>query len=137
LESQGKPYIPDNWTRLPAAMGTLTSLVTGAPTSGYFATLFLNLMESCPSASLMPFVVQAVGAWCSAYGVDVNFWGEKNVGPRVCAWLERTLANDGAASAAMAEVQDELRRCLDIMVRSGVAQAREIEDSFLSTRKTA
>jgi len=40
---QGRPTIPDNWKGLDATMPTLTSLVAGAPSSGYLAILFLNL----------------------------------------------------------------------------------------------
>ena len=124
LVSSGRPIIPDNWGGLDEVMPTLTGLVVGAPTSGYFATLFLNLVESSPRAPLLPFVVQAMAAWCSAYGVDTNFWSEKEIGGRVCAWLDRTLTADPASPA----VVDDLMKCLDILVRSGVAQAREIEE---------
>src|ERR1700730_371031 len=82
--------IPDNWDGLDGTMPTLTALVTAAPTSGYLATLFLNLVESSPRVVLLPFVVEATTAWCSAYGVDTNFWSEKEIGGRVCAWLDRT-----------------------------------------------
>src|ERR1019366_6344333 len=66
----------DNWNGLDATMPTLTALVTEAPSSGNLATLFLNLVESSPRAALLPFVVQATTAWCSAYGVDsrVDDW---------------------------------------------------------------
>jgi len=64
---------------------------TATPSSGYVATLFLNLVESSPSAALLPLVVQATTVWCSAYGVDTNFWVEKNIGGRVCATLRTRL----------------------------------------------
>src|SRR6266436_235821 len=65
LANRGRPSIPDNWTGLDATMPTLTALVTGASSSGYLATLFLNLVESSPRAARLPFVVQATTAWCS------------------------------------------------------------------------
>lgn len=80
LANRGRPSIPDNWSGLDTTMPTLTALVTGAPSSGYLASLFLNLVESSPRAALLPFVVQATTAWCSAYGVDTNFWSEKDIG---------------------------------------------------------
>jgi hypothetical protein len=136
----GRPSIPDNWTGLDATLPTLTGLVTGAPTSGYLASLFLNLMESSPRAAVLPFVVQATTAWCSAYGVDTNFWSEKEIGTRVCVWLDRTFSADSASADTLLGVADDLLKCLDILVRSGVAQAREIEERIVGmgkSRKTA
>src|SRR5690606_8352447 len=83
--NHGRPSIPENWESLDAVMPTLTALVTGAPSSGYLATLFLNLVESSPRAALLPFVAQAATAWGSAYGSDTNFWAEKDIGGRLCA----------------------------------------------------
>jgi energy-coupling factor transporter ATP-binding protein EcfA2 len=138
--NHGRPSIPDNWTGLDATMPTLTGMVTGAPTSGYLASLFLNLMESSPRAPMLPFVVQATTAWCSAYGVDTNFWSEKEIGTRVCVWLDRTFSADSASADAVPGLADDLLKCLDILIRSGVAQAREIEERIADmgqSRKTA
>jgi hypothetical protein len=109
-------------------MPILTALVTGAPSSGYLAALFLNLVESSPRAALLRFVVQATTAWCSAYGVDTNFWLERGIGSRVCAWLERTFTADPTLPGVLHGINGDLMNCLDILVRSGVAQAREIEE---------
>jgi hypothetical protein len=128
--NNGRPSVPDNWTGLDATMPTLTGLVTGAPSSGYLATLFLNLVEPSPRAALLPFVVQATTAWCSAYGVDTNFWSE--IGGRVCAWLDRAFTADSTSLGALSEVVEDLLKCLDILIRSGVAQAREIEEQITS-----
>jgi hypothetical protein len=126
----GRPTIPDNWSGLQTSMATLTELVVGAPTSGYLASLFLNLVETSHDKALIPFVVQAMAAWCEAYGVDRNFWAEKNIGSRVCAWFDAVLANDATAHAILAESADELFNCLDILVQSGVAQARIVEEKI-------
>jgi hypothetical protein len=106
----------------------LVGLVTSAPTSGYIATLFLNLIESSPRASLLPFVVQVTTAWCAAYGVDTNFRSEKGFGGRVCAWLDRTFTANSTSATVLAGVEEDLLKCLDVFVQSGVAQARQIED---------
>jgi hypothetical protein len=126
----GRPTIPNNWSGLQTSMATLTELVVGAPTSGYLASLFLNLVESSHDKALIPFVVQAMAAWCAAYGVDRNFWAEKNIGSRVCAWSDTVLTNDATAHATFTERADELFRCLDILVQSGVAQARILEEKI-------
>jgi hypothetical protein len=110
-------------------------LVIGAPSSGYLATLFLNLVQSSSRAALLPFVVKATTAWCSAYGVDPNFWSEKDIGSRICVWLERTFTVGSASVHILHEVVEDLSKCLDILIRSGVAQAREIEEQ-IATRFT-
>ena len=141
LANRGRPSIPDNWEGLDPNMPTLVGLAVSAATSGYIATLFLNLIESSPRAALLPFVVEALTAWCTAYGVDTNFWSEKEVGGRVCAWLDRTLTADPASASVVLGVADDLMKCLDILIRSGVAHAREIEERINgkapSGRKTA
>ncbi|UUO65526.1 hypothetical protein DCM83_10120 [Bradyrhizobium betae] len=126
-----RPTIPNNWHDLPTTMPTLTNIVVGAPTSGYIAALFLNLIESSRDKALIPFVVRALTAWCSAYGVDRNFWAERNIGSRVCAWCDEALTKDATARATLTERADDLFRCLDILVQSGVAQARIIEDKLV------
>ena len=130
LANRGRPTIPDNWDGLDGTMPTLTALVTAAPSSGYLATLFLNLVESSPRVVLLPFVVEATTAWCSAYGVDTNFWSEKEIGGRVCAWLDRTFTAGPTSVGMLPEVAEDLMKCLDILIRSGVAQAREIEEQI-------
>jgi CsiD len=126
--NRGRPSIPDNWDGLNGTMPSLTALVTGAPSSGYLATLFLNLVESSPRAVLLPFVVEATTAWCFAYGIDTNFWSEKEIGGRVCVWLDRTFTADPTSVDMLPEVTEDLMKCLDVLIRSGVAQAREIEE---------
>ncbi len=50
------------------------------------------------------------------------------ISERACAWFDAVLTIDAAAHAAMANVTDELFKCLDILVQSGVAHARVLED---------
>jgi hypothetical protein len=133
IANNGRPSIPDNWSGLDGTKPTLTELVTGAPSSGYLATLFLNLVEPSPRAALLPFVLQAATAWCSAYGAETNFWSEKDIGGRLCAWLERTFSADATCVRVLPEVTEDLLKCLDILIRSGVAPAREIEE-HIATR---
>jgi hypothetical protein len=128
FSNHGRPSIPGNWTGLDPNMPLLTALVTGGPCSGYLASLFLNLVDSSPRAALLPYVVQATTAWCCAYGSDTNFWSEKDIGGRVCAWLDRTFTADPASAGALPAVADDLLKCLDILIHSGVAQAHEIEE---------
>jgi hypothetical protein len=118
---------------LDATMPTLIALVTGAPSSGYLATLFLNLVESTPRAVLLPFVVKAMTAW----SVDTNFWSEKEIGGRVCAWLDRTFTADSTSVGMLPEVAEDLMKSLDVLIRSGIAQAREIEERIAASIGTA
>lgn len=130
IVNRGEPSIPRNWEGLDSNMPTLVGLVESAPTSGYIASVFLNLISSSPKASLMPFVVRAVTAWCNAYGVDTNFWSEKGFGVRVCSWIDQTFTADAESAGVVSRVADELLKCLDVLIRSGVAQARQIEDTI-------
>lgn len=125
----GKASIPQRWAGLPEVMPTLTELVKDAPASGYVATAFLTLVESSPCGTLLPSVVAAMSAWASAYGIDANFWSEKGIGTRACAWIATSLKEDTAASlAAISFVGQELTQCLDVLIRAGVPQARELEE---------
>jgi len=138
--NDGTPSIPGNWDGLDGTIPTLTALITGAGSSGYLAILFLNLIGSSPRAALLPYVVSAMTAWCSAYGVDTNFWSENDIGGRVCGWLDRTLEADPTAAAILPAVVDDLMKCLDILIRSGVSQASDIEERIAGmtlNRKTA
>ena len=127
IANRGQPSIPGNWEGLDANMPVLVDLVASASASGYIATLFLNLIDSSPRAVLLPFLVEALQAWCAAYGVDRNFWAEKGFGGRVSAWLDRTCSSDATSVTVLPRVKDDLLKCLDMLIRSGVAQAREIE----------
>jgi energy-coupling factor transporter ATP-binding protein EcfA2 len=126
--SDGTPSTPANWNGLDLTIATLTDLVIGVGSSGYLAVLFLNLIESSPRAALLPNVVQAMTAWCSAYGADTNFWSEKDIGGRACGWLDRMLQTDPAAAKALPSVANDLMKCLDILIQSGVVQASGIEE---------
>lgn len=130
FSNHGRPSIPDDWSGLDATMPALTALVTGAPSSGYLAILFLNLVESSHHAALLSFVVQAATSWCSAYGVDTNFWSEKDIGSRVCTWLDNTINDDSASADHLPGVAEDLLKCLDTLIQSGVAQARGIEEKI-------
>jgi hypothetical protein len=127
IANRGQPSIPGNWEGLDANMPILVNLVVLAPTSGYIATLFLNLIDSSPRAVLLAFAVEALRAWCTAYGADTNFWVEKGFGGRLCTWLDRTFSSDATSATVLPGVEEDLLKCLDVLIRSRVAQAREIE----------
>lgn len=132
--SRGETILPANWTGLDATIRILTDLVTGASTSGCMAVLFLNLLDTSPRAALIAFAVEAASAWTDAYGDDTNFWSERDIGPRLCSWLGRTISEDAASPARIDEMRDPLSKCLDILIRSGVSQASEIESRITAMR---
>lgn len=121
-----RPSIPDNWDGLEAVMPTLTGLVTGAASSGYLAVLFLDLIETSRHPALLPHMVDALGAWCSAYGPDTSFWG-RDIGGRACGWLKDVLS-DGATGRPDAGQVKALVDSLDVLVQAGVTSAREVEE---------
>jgi hypothetical protein len=112
-------------------MPTLTDLVTGAASSGYLAVLFLDLIETSPRPALLPYLIDALGAWCSAYGPDTSFWVSRNIGGRVCRWLTRVLS-DGATGPLDSVQERILLDCLDILVQAGVTSAREVEELLVA-----
>jgi hypothetical protein len=132
----GKPYTPENWAGLPPTMATLTALTSGAPTSGYLATIFLNLVESSATLPLVPHVAEAMAAWSLVYGAEPNFWSENGIGTRVCAWLNRALTgSDGHPVQLDDPTRDSLLKSLDVLVRAGIAQAKEIEERVSESGK--
>jgi hypothetical protein len=123
----GRVHIPDRWQGLLETMPMLAPLVAHFPQSGYLAVVFLTLIESYRSTTMLPAMAQTFSAWCGVHGVGAGFWNEHQVGHRICSWIESALSNDTDTSAALAPVRDELGRCLDVLVRSGIAAARALE----------
>ncbi len=123
----GRTHVPDRWGGLRATAPVLAPLVFDFPQSGYLAVVFLTLMDSYRNTALLPTMVQVFSAWCGVHAVGAGFWNEHEIGPRICNWIESALSNDTEPSAALAPVRDELGRCLDILVRSGIAAARALE----------
>ncbi|MER8395643.1 hypothetical protein NKH10_27940 [Mesorhizobium sp. M1340] len=122
-----RPSVPDNWQGLEAVMPTLTGLATGAASSGYLAVLFLDLIETSRRPALLPYLLEALGAWCSAYGPDTSFWVSHDIGGRVCRWLKDVLSDDATGVLDSSQVK-ALVDSLDILVQAGVTSAREIEE---------
>ena len=123
----GRADLPDRWDGLLETMPVLTPMVTSFPQSGYLAVVFLTVMESSPRAAFLPHMVEAVSAWRKIHAAGANFWNEHQVGNRICEWIERTLNGDPDAANVLLRVRDELSKCLDVLVRSGVAPARALE----------
>jgi hypothetical protein len=121
------PYIPQRWNGLLATMPILTQLSVSVPLSGYVAVLFLTLVETFPCAALLPNVVQVASAWRGAHAVGAQFWSEYQIGHRLCVWMDRALNDEPSATEALTQVQEELGKCLDVLVRSGLAPARALE----------
>jgi hypothetical protein len=123
LASGAGAYIGQDHPRLPGLMPSLADLVISLPRSGYLAALFLTLVETSTSAALLPHVVRVLEAWAGAIGVDADFWLDKEMGVRACAWLARVLGK----STPTIEDNAALAVALDVMVRSGVVRARDLE----------
>jgi len=127
MGGKGRPYLPERCARLPEFMPTLTAVVVAAPLSGYVAWLFLGLIETYPGAALLPYMVKAAAAWANARGVDPVFWSEQQAGRRVCAWITAVLDEDPDSLRRVPGLREPLMTSLDIMIRSGVTQARDLE----------
>lgn len=123
----GRASLPDRWDGLLETMPVLIPIVTSFPQSGYLAVVFLTVMESSPRGAFLPHMIEAVSAWRKIHAAGANFWNEHQVGNRICEWIERTLSSDSDAANVLPQVRDELSKCLDVLVRSGVALARALE----------
>jgi hypothetical protein len=125
--SAGRAHIPTDWPGLVDGMPVIAGLVRAAPSSGYLATLVLNLLEDQARPELLPFVVDCLMAWREAYDADPNFWVEKEIGSRACTWLRTTLERAKASTSYESKVLEDLHLCLDLLVRVGVGHASDVE----------
>ena len=105
-------------------MPILTELAASVPKSGYVAVLFLTLVKSYPCAALLRDVVRVASAWRGEHAVGAQFWTEHQIGHRLCVWIDEALKDEPVVFEALTRVQDDLGKCLDVLVRSGLASAR-------------
>jgi len=66
---------------------------------------------------------------------EISGWAEKNIGSRVCAWLDTVLANDASSRDRLTSMAEELFKCLDVVVQSGVAHARILEEKITNPER--
>jgi hypothetical protein len=133
--NRGRADFPDRWDGLLETMPVLTPIVTSFLQSGYLAVVFLTVIENSPRAAFLPHMVEAVSAWRKIPAAGANCWNEHQVGDRICEWIERTLSGDPDAANVLPQVRDELGKCLDVLVRSGVASARALETQLAMTAR--
>jgi hypothetical protein len=129
-----RAYVPDRWQLLPTCMPIFDSLVVAAPLSGYVADLFMKIVETSPTGPLVPHVIKAAGIWADAWGIDSEYWSERQFGNRVCSWLNDALTNEMTAEGYLAGLKDTLIRALDVMIRSGCTNAHGLE-TWLTERR--
>ncbi len=123
-----RPHVPDSWNGLLENTPILMPLLVSFPQSGYLAVVFLTLMETYPCPTLLPAMVQACSAWRRVHAVGAHFWNnEHRVGHRICEWINRAMDDEFAGAENFAELRDDLSQCLDVLVRSGIASARDLE----------
>lgn len=130
LQMSNRPSFPSGWAGITQTVSTLVDLIVTAPSSGYLATAFLNVLDAAVMPDLLPQVARALTAWSTAYGVDTSFWHDRDIGPRACSWLDKILTSHAVATSDAA-LQATLSASLDIMVRSGVGEASQVERKLL------
>jgi len=130
LQMSNRPSFPCGWAGITQTVSTLVDLIVTAPSSGYLATAFLNVLDAAVLPDLLPHVARALTAWSTAYGVDTPFWHDRDIGPRACSWLDKILTAH-AVAASDAALQATLSASLDLMVRSGVGEASQVERKLL------
>lgn len=122
-----RPHIPDRWSGLVEAMPVLAPFVIAASNSGYLACTFMKLVETYPCPALAPFVLDVASEWCRTHGADPNYWDRYDLGARLCAWFGVAFADVSEDENVLPALRDQLGLCLDVLVRSGVAQAALVE----------
>ncbi len=130
LQMSNHPSFPLGWAGITETVSTLVDLIETAPSSGYLATAFLNVLEAAVLPDLLPHVAQALTAWSAAYGADTSFWCDRDIGPKACSWLDKILTAHPLATSDTA-LRAKLSASLDIMVRSGVGEASQLEPKLL------
>ncbi|MEQ1612055.1 MAG: hypothetical protein ABL904_04830 [Hyphomicrobiaceae bacterium] len=130
LQLSNRPSFPSGCAGITQTVSTLVDLIVTAPSSGYLATAFLNVLDAAVLRDLLPLVARALTAWSRAYGVDTLFWHDRDIGPRACNWLDKILTAH-AVAASDAALRATLSASLDIMVRSGVGEASQVERKLL------
>lgn len=126
LQMSNRPSFPSGWAGITQTVPTLVDLIVAAPSSGYLATAFLNVLDAAVLPDIMLQVARALTAWSTVYGIDTAFWHDRDIGPRACSWLDKVLTAH-ARAAGDAALQATLLASLDIMVRSGVGAASQVE----------
>jgi hypothetical protein len=113
--------------RLDSFLPVLQKLAEDGP-SLFVALITLNLLEVSPRPAHLPFMVAAANAWLASYADDSAFWVDQGIGTRVCAWIEDVWRQDGTMLNPDEPVRTEVDRLLAGLIRTGVAEARRLED---------
>lgn len=113
-------------TRFHQFVPQMTDFLASSPS--YFVAIFaMNTIEKMPDQSLLPMLAVGVRAWLEAFPDDRDLWIERQLGRRVCAWLETVHASSPDAFAIGTPIRAEIDSLLSALVRTGVPQARQLE----------
>ncbi len=115
-----------NIDRLEPLGPILEQLTLGAPCL-FVARLMLDLIELCPKAAYLHFILAATDSWLANQRDNALFWIDYNIGRRVCALIEAIcerrptiVAEDQLATARIHKILSEL-------VAIGVPEAHRLE----------
>lgn len=116
-------------TRFHQFVPQMTDFLASSPS--YFVAIFaMNTIEEMPDQSLLPMLAVGVQTWLKAFPGDTDLWIERRLGRRVCAWLETIHASSPDAFAPLKPIRAEVDDLLSALIREGVPEARQLENSL-------
>lgn len=121
--------LPPGIDRLPPFLPVLQQLARSGPSLSV-ASIAMSLLEVSPRPIQLPFVVAAAKTWVDSYPDDTRFWIDYRIGRRVCVWIENILGQDAALLGESHPQRSEVDRLMAALVRVGVVEARQLEQSL-------
>ncbi|OGR28003.1 MAG: hypothetical protein A2X58_14755 [Nitrospirae bacterium GWC2_56_14] len=107
----------------------LKKLAISGP-SIFTALLTLNLLEVSPRSAHLPFVVETAKSWLVSFPDYSVFWGDHDIGRRLCVWFENVWRLDPTQLGADSPIRFDVDRLLAALVSLGIPEARRLEDTI-------
>jgi hypothetical protein len=134
----GKCYLfPPAAEGLKNFLPLLSTISVETALSQYIALQFVDLMELKVDAENLGYFITAASAWMGSYPDDTSFWIDYGVGKRICAWLAEAMRAAPHVFSASTCPSADIDRLLDTLLRLGVADARQVEETFSQIRNDA
>ncbi len=101
----------------------------------FTALLTLNLLEVSPRSAHLPFVVETAKSWLVSFPDYSVFWGDHDIGRRLCVWFENVWRLDPTQLGADSPIRFDVDRLLAALVSLGIPEARRLEDTLATVAR--
>jgi hypothetical protein len=91
------------------------------------------MIETYPCRRLIPPVVAVLKAWSEVHGVGSDFWSKQLIASRICAWIDTALRQESDGTILPNDLREDLGRCLETLIRSGIPSARLLESALIES----